>query len=130
MAIRREWLKTEKGKAYTAKCNQLYNTDINKRLQRYKAAARNRNFVWALTDEKAKEMFRSVCHYCHIPANPLNGIDRKDNDQGYMDSNCVACCAECNMAKLKTPYEKFQAWIDRLVAARSLPMTRTSDGIP
>lgn len=52
------------------------------------------------------------CHYCTTSINwneygIVNGklkgrsyfLDRKDNDLGYIESNCVVCCTKCNLAK-------------------------------
>ena len=30
----------------------------------------------------------------------LNGVDRVDSAVGYSESNCVSCCATCNMMKI------------------------------
>lgn len=41
------------------------------------------------------------CHYCGAPGSvekPL-GIDRKDNDEGYIYGNCLPCCSMCNFLK-------------------------------
>lgn len=44
-----------------------------------------------------------------------NGIDRKDNQIGYIFSNCLSCCKTCNFAKKAMPYNDFMAWIKRLI---------------
>ena len=41
------------------------------------------------------------CYYCDkkICENHKNGIDRKDNQIGYIIDNCVTCCSQCNYMK-------------------------------
>jgi hypothetical protein len=52
----------------------------------------------------------SVCHYCEagigwVPFSPSRrskgacNLDRKDNEIGYLKSNCVVCCWRCNLVK-------------------------------
>ena len=40
-----------------------------------------------------------------------NGIDRLDNEIGYVSDNCVACCKTCNIAKNTMSVEDFKGWI-------------------
>lgn len=85
------------------------------RIANYKCQAKMKDREWSLTDEVATALFRSACHYCGLPPDPLNGIDRKDNDQGYYEDNCLACCSQCNYAKRNLSYADFWAWIDRII---------------
>ena len=39
-----------------------------------------------------------------------NGIDRIDNALGYIESNVVACCPICNLAKRNLPVDTFVSW--------------------
>ena len=80
------------------------------------------------------------CHYCRIKEEnfieiwgPFYGgktrgkrleIDRKDNQKGYSEENCVLACAICNNAKSdKFTYEEFrklgrvirEIWIKRIL---------------
>ena len=43
-----------------------------------------------------------------------NGIDRSDNNLGYVKDNCVSCCKVCNRAKADMSREDFIGWIERL----------------
>ena len=36
-----------------------------------------------------------------------NGIDRLDNDSGYIKENCVPCCKWCNLMKSNMSLEEF-----------------------
>lgn len=48
---------------------------------------------------------RRNCFWCEAPS--ANGIDRRDNTQGYTEANSVPCCETCNFAKGDLPEEKF-----------------------
>lgn len=71
------------------------------RYNRYKRCAKERNLEFVLTIGECTIIFRQPCHYCgiHAPNGYLGGIDRVDNDQGYLPDNVVPCCSECNFAK-------------------------------
>lgn len=43
-----------------------------------------------------------------------NGIDRKNNDLGYVASNCVPCCVICNRGKNNMSYNDFVSYISRI----------------
>lgn len=48
------------------------------------------------------KQFVSPCYYCGISvndSNTLNGLDRINNDFGYIKDNVVACCTQCNYMK-------------------------------
>lgn len=99
----------------------------------YKGAASARNLDWELTDEKAAILMESDCHYCGIKPSTIrsrirvqrtnlftyNGIDRVDNEKGYLESNVVTCCEWCNYSKRSLSYKEFQDYISRLVEFRS-----------
>ncbi len=73
--------------------------DPQERLRQTKTNAKVRGLDFALTDEQALELFKQPCHYSgHMP-DPLNGIDRWNNNAGYTPENSVACCFQCNDAK-------------------------------
>ena len=88
-------------------------------LTRYKGNAVSRNLSWGLTDDQFYELISKDCHYCGIPPCTLqksrrlvgellyNGVDRKDNAQGYKVGNVVSCCKFCQYAKRSLPYDEF-----------------------
>lgn len=99
-------------------------------LSEYKLGAKRRNYLWELTDEKAKILFQSDCHYCGKKSTdePIcyrtcgkftkgffyNGIDRLNNKLGYITGNVVPCCMICNHGKHSLPIEIFIKWIERI----------------
>jgi len=71
------------------------------------------------------ELVLSKCRYCNKePANTItvnkkhklkyNGIDRLNNNIGYLNNNCVSCCWECNQAKKNKSFEEFKMWINKV----------------
>lgn len=100
--------------------DKKYDSSTNGKIRRdklvlhyYKIGADKRNLGWYLSDEYAEELLNNICHYC---GQRSNGIDRVDNSQCYVPSNCVSCCTVCNFAKGTLGYQEF---IDmcRLVAS-------------
>jgi hypothetical protein len=96
------------------------------------SCARSRGLEFSLSKEEFLKLTKEACHYCGVSANQVwkgtsrvcspyvyNGIDRKDNKQGYTLNNCVACCKVCNIAKGAMSLDAFLAWIDRLVNFRN-----------
>ena len=81
----------------------------NSTLRGYQHAAKQRGFVWDLTDELFETLTQSPCFYCgqmrmntakgKVTAWMYNGIDRKDSSCGYTVENSVSCCGLCNRWK-------------------------------
>lgn len=80
-------------------------------LSRYKYSAKRRDLPFDISEDHACELFASNCYYCGAEPSRkaperatskefiYNGIDRYDNDKGYVEGNVVPCCTECNMLK-------------------------------
>lgn len=64
----------------------------------YKNKAAKRGLIFNLEESTATVLFNSPCHYCGTTFE-YRGIDRVANNVGYIDSNCVSSCWECNKAK-------------------------------
>jgi hypothetical protein len=91
--------------------NHIYNT--------YIANAKSRNYEFTLTKDQTKALILSNCFYCNVqPSNTktnkdtgfelkYNGIDRKNNNIGYIPENVVSCCKRCNYLKSDTNIEDF-----------------------
>jgi len=95
----------------------------------YKRNARNRNLDFNITFEEFCAHIESSCFYCgDAPSNigisnrqyrtlgrcAYNGIDRIDNNSGYVYGNCVPCCSSCNSAKGNSSLETFIGYIEKL----------------
>ena len=104
----------------------LVTTLIKRVLYNYKHSARAKNVPFLLEYTDFLRLLEQNCYYCGMcPTNKsynytkdtafiYNGIDRKDNTQGYTLENCVPCCSICNKAKRDMPYNEFINWIERL----------------
>ena len=91
----------------------------------YKHQAKRRNMLFELAYEDFKTLVSGNCFYCgsepkqiHRPNTyrelKYNGIDRVDNNKGYIKDNCVPCCKTCNSAKLCMSQQEFFNWIKRV----------------
>lgn len=103
---------------------------INLVFKTYKDNARKRKLVFKLTFEEFNRLIFANCFYCNQAPKLVkfsgqknrrdrflsyNGVDRIDNNVGYVGNNCVACCSICNSAKSDLTFEEFKSWIQKLV---------------
>jgi len=97
-----------------------------KRYYGYKYSAKERGLEFTLEFEDFCKLTEKNCYYCNsIPKtkifpeakslininNYYNGLDRINNEKGYIIDNLVTCCIICNRAKCKLTYYE---WIDYL----------------
>jgi 5-methylcytosine-specific restriction endonuclease McrA len=98
----------------------------------YKSNAVKRNREFLLTQEDFRELTSKNCTYCgQVPSNIslkigkhietimhnqyiYNGLDRVNNELGYVISNVVTCCKQCNVAKHDMTHLNFLTYINRL----------------
>jgi hypothetical protein len=54
-------------------------------------------------------MTNEPCYLCGKPNTVIhhNGIDRVDNNNGYILDNCKSCCGDCNYMKKTFTIESF-----------------------
>lgn len=94
-----------------------------------RAGARLRGVEWRLSIEDVARLTSLPCSYCGGgPANlrggargrsrRYSGIDRLDNERGYVPGNVTPCCWICNRAKGSLSVKEFLAWLDRASAYR------------
>jgi hypothetical protein len=94
----------------------------NKLYGQYKNKAKSRGLYFSLSKEKFLELTQQPCCYCgQLPKSIFrskksyyvyNGIDRQNNNIGYILENCVPCCAFCNYAKRLMTVEEFLNWAE------------------
>lgn len=67
----------------------------------YLYRASKKELEFALTKEQFTKFTIEKCYYCGKEASNIhnNGVDRKDNEIGYIIENCVSCCSQCNYMK-------------------------------
>jgi hypothetical protein len=98
-------------------------------LTTYKHRAKKKNLDFRLDHYAVKKLVTAPCYYCgvipyrqwnvvtasgKIDSLACNGIDRVNNDLGYVPSNVVPCCPRCNYAKREMGLQEFAAWAIRL----------------
>lgn len=84
--------------------NSNYNKNKYKPKQRYKHllnAAKTRNLEITITELEHSELIKRNCYYCDqdISKETGGGLDRLNNNLGYMITNVVTCCGKCNFGK-------------------------------
>lgn len=95
---------------------KLHNIDLEKqrisrvtprrKYSQIKTTAKERDYVFHISFDNYVEYFwDKPCYYCHD--NTVGGIDRIDNNFGYIDGNCVPCCRACNIGKSIYSYDDF-----------------------
>ncbi len=104
---------------------------FNQTYSAYRRDAERRGLVFELTKEQVKHLSQQPCAYCGALPGQLarhstrpgrrdvfvrNGIDRVDSTQGYVLTNAVSCCKQCNRAKSDLSRDAFLAWVERVHA--------------
>ena len=99
-----------KRSTYIKKYNKEH--QLVKKFRQYKTRSKVKENFFQITIDEFKGLVYQPCHYCgNISIDKINGIDRKDNNIGYILNNCLPCCYICNMAKSNKTYEEFITWI-------------------
>jgi hypothetical protein len=81
-----------------------YKDSLVSKLYMYQYEANEKNIEFKLTEDEQIKMFEQKCYYCNYSEkDKLNGIDRLNNDIGYILDNCVSCCSLCNYMKATLP---------------------------
>ena len=65
---------------------------------------RTKKVLFDLTKEQFLNLIDKPCVYCGENA---RGVDRVDNNDGYILSNSVSCCGRCNKMKMDMTVEQF-----------------------
>lgn len=106
-----------------------YGSIKNRIFRRYKRGAKLRNYSFELSFEYFLDLLFKNCFYCNSEPKPYledklyynnleplkrNGIDRKNNKEGYTLENVVTCCNKCNTSKMDSSEEEFITWIKKV----------------
>ena len=97
------------GKRYREKHREERNKKIRERLtqrrkepefmfRQYKLGAGQRDYKWSLTFEQFMTFWQKPCYYCGSSVGTI-GLDRIDNNKGYVIDNITSCCGKCNLMK-------------------------------
>lgn len=85
---------------------------ISRLFAQYRIKARERNLDFEITLEDFKKLIKQNCYLCGDPPSirqrvnrgkhfeiSIHGVDRRQNELGYIPGNIVACCHTCNRIK-------------------------------
>lgn len=95
-------------------CERKWENTESGKYKSYRRNAKQRGLEFNLTKEEFVELIKSDCKYCGEKANPFNGIDRVDNNEGYIISNCVPCCEWCNKIKMSHSESDMIAHVEKM----------------
>lgn len=100
--------------------------------RRYAFDAKKRNYPFELNLQQFMEITSKDCYLCGekpsrtvknkaehtIQVKPYiyNGIDRLDNNVGYIYSNCQPCCRECNVSKMDIDIRTYIAKMRKIIS--------------
>jgi len=98
---------------------------LNEVYHRYKENARYRCLEFNINLELFKNLISQNCYYCDsLPSNnakrkhyydfKYSGLDRIDNNIGYLESNIIPCCKNCNYFKGKLGKQEFLEHIEKI----------------
>ena len=111
--------------------------------QDYKQNAKTRDLDFSLSFKEFYSLILNKCHYCGRSPRKFtrkgftinaNGIDRVNNELGYILKNCVPCCSICNMSKKNMKYQEFIQWLEdvskfRITQRNTLMIDRMVDPV-
>ena len=87
----------------------------------YVKSAKKRSIDFAISKTRFNELIVQSCFYCdYKQEGEVIGIDRVDNNKGYMEENVVSCCEPCNHMKGTQHPQEF---IDKLCAIQTYVTT-------
>jgi hypothetical protein len=65
---------------------------------RYRKGAEKRGYAFELSLEQFRVYWQKPCTYCGDEIETI-GVDRINNDLGYIEGNTAPCCTRCNLTK-------------------------------
>lgn len=87
---------------------------IGDKYDSYKARAKSKNIKFDLPFRVFDMLIKMPCQYCGLKKDmDVVGIDRFDNEDGYVNGNCVPCCWDCNRSKSNMKALDYIAYIKR-----------------
>lgn len=121
LEYQQNYRKTKKGKETVKRWNDNkgkisvkdYQQSFKARFNTAKKRAKKRNLEWNLTLEEYKSLLiPNMCHYCEAPVSVYGvGLDRLDNEKGYVWGNVEPCCAGCNKLKSDLLTHSEMLWV-------------------
>jgi hypothetical protein len=103
--------KKYKQERYKVKDNKYYTEYAKKPETKYRVYKRNafkKNREFDISKKDFISLFYLPCHYCGFNKDYRKmGVDRKDNNIGYIKTNIVSSCWDCNKFKGTMNYDSF-----------------------
>jgi hypothetical protein len=85
---------------------------FNTRRLRIQRSSHERGIEWGFDNpEDLREFWDAPCHYCGGEVEQRLGLDRIENDKGYIPGNVVQCCLTCNHMKRSHPVDE---WVSHM----------------
>jgi hypothetical protein len=83
------------------KRDRQYIASVHGTFMKMRQSARRRDIIFELTEDFVGNETDKPCFYCgeETTNTKRNGLDRLDNDIGYIPTNVVSCCWTCNQMK-------------------------------
>lgn len=86
----------------------------------WRTQAQKRDKEFNLSIKKFNNLKLQNCYYCKNTNSNKNGIDRIDNNKGYLNNNVVTCCSVCNLMKSNMHVLKFVEKIKNICLFKNL----------
>jgi hypothetical protein len=87
--------------------------------RRYQRQALERNLAFQITLEQFEKIVQEPCVFCGEAGDP-RGLDRRNNDLGYLPGNIRACCSVCNRFKSNLTEHEFLAHAKKITEHQEL----------
>jgi hypothetical protein len=85
------------------RCKEIRKKTISKPENRFRISkwrSKKRGVDWGISlNDYLTLISKNECSYCFDEIGSGTGLDRKDNDIGYITGNVVPCCGNCNLIK-------------------------------
>ena len=104
-------------KYYQALEEKPYKT-ATARYRTYKCSAKRRGIIFEMSKEQFFTLIETHCNYCG--ATKDLGVDRVDNNKGYIKGNIVGCCGTCNFMKRDFGVDDFMQQCRRITEFNKL----------
>lgn len=92
--------------------------------KKYRQGSPRRELEFSLTLDFFKRNVYAPCYYCGEEIKAV-GFDRLDNSVGYIESNSVPCCIECNFMKRNLDVAEFVYKCHQI--ARNIPVANINE---
>lgn len=87
---------------------------IVEKFGQYKSRAKNKKIDFELSFTQFDYMCKQNCTYCDASCLEKSiGVDRVDNNEGYLITNSVPSCWDCNRSKSDMSLSEFKNQVDR-----------------